>query len=234
MLQVPFFICRYLLLNIQVPFSTRQQAIHGTVIFTPDLLTPHTAFPSLPTTVPVFWNVSAHFFYPCAHSVFASSTRCHLNQRKLNIYRATRPPSWENGTWQVPSQLSVFMKSRQHVCHVRRKIQMSDVGFVKIIIIWCLCLPIGRRRVKSIREDWVVTQWRIKLSNAGDCYLWNITSDILLDGSCMDMTAYQQGLFFTTQCASINQQDSPDLNLTPRLLLFCSRHKNVKSSKRCQ
>ena len=49
---------------------------------------------------------------------------------------------------------AVFMKSRQHVCHVRRKIQMSDVGFVKIIIIWCLRLPIVRRRVKSIREDW--------------------------------------------------------------------------------
>ena len=49
---------------------------------------------------------------------------------------------------------TVFTKSRQHVCHVRRKIQMSDVGFVKIIIIWCLRLPIGRRRVKSIREDW--------------------------------------------------------------------------------
>ena len=106
MLQVPFFICRYLLLNIQVPFSTRQQAIHGTVLFTPDLLTPHTAFPSLPATVSVFWNVSTHFFYPCAHSVVASSTRCHLNRRKLNTYRATRPPSWENGTWQVPSQLS--------------------------------------------------------------------------------------------------------------------------------
>ena len=43
--------------------------------------------------------------------------------------------------------------SRNHVCHVRRKIQMSDVGFVKIIIIWCLRLPIGRRRVKSIWED---------------------------------------------------------------------------------
>ena len=105
-LQVPFFICRYLLLNIQVPFSTRQQAIHGTVLFTPDLLTPHTAFTSLPATVPVFWNVSTHFFYPCAHSVVASSTRCHLNRRKLNTYRETRPPSWENGTWQVPSQLS--------------------------------------------------------------------------------------------------------------------------------
>ena len=51
---------------------------------------------------------------------------------------------------------AVFTKSRQHVCHVRRKIQMSDVGFVKIIIIWCLRLPIGRRRVKSIREDWSV------------------------------------------------------------------------------
>ena len=106
MLQVPFFICRYLLLNIQVPFSTCQQAIHGTVLFTPDLLTPHTAFPSIPATVPVFWNVSTHFFYPCAHSVVASSTRCHLNRRKLNTYRETRPPSWENGTWQVPSQLS--------------------------------------------------------------------------------------------------------------------------------
>ena len=48
--------------------------------------------------------------------------------------------------------ISVFTKSRQHVCHVRRKIQMSDVGFVKIIVIWCLRLPIGRRRVKSIRK----------------------------------------------------------------------------------
>ena len=105
-LQVPFFICRYLLLNIQVPFSTRQQAIHGTALFTPDLLTPHTAFASLPATVSVFWNVSTHFFYPCAHSVVALSTRCHLNRRKLNTYRVTRPPSWENGTWQVPSQLS--------------------------------------------------------------------------------------------------------------------------------
>ena len=102
--------------------STRQQAIHGTVIFTPDLLTPHTAFPSLPTTVPVFWNVSAHFFYPCAHSVFASSTRCHLNQRKLNIYRATRPPSWENGTWQVPSQLS-------HSEGLNCQMQVIAVGF---------------------------------------------------------------------------------------------------------
>ena len=73
---------------------------------TPDLLTPHTAFTSLPATVPVFWNVSTHVSYPCAHSVVASSTRCHLNRRKLNTYRETRPPSWENGTWQVPSQLS--------------------------------------------------------------------------------------------------------------------------------
>ena len=33
-------------------------------------------------------------------------SRCRLNRRKLNTYRATRPPSWENGTWQVPSQFS--------------------------------------------------------------------------------------------------------------------------------
>ena len=68
MLQVPFFICRYLLLNIQVPFSTRQQAIHGTVLFTPDLLTPRTAFPSLPATLPVFWNVSTHLFSTHVHT----------------------------------------------------------------------------------------------------------------------------------------------------------------------
>ena len=115
MLQVPFFICRYLLLNIQVLFSTRQQAIQGTVLFTPDLLTPHTAFPSLPATVPLFWNVSTHFFYPCAHSVVASSTRCHLNRRKLNTYRATCPPSWENGTWQVPSQLSHRVRRQESI-----------------------------------------------------------------------------------------------------------------------
>ena len=76
----------------------------------------------------------------------------------------------------------------------------------------------------------VVTQWRIKLSNAGDCYLWNITSDILLDGSCMDMTAYQQGLFFTTQCASINQQDSPDLN-TSALAVLLSAQKRKKQQE---
>ena len=46
------------------------------------------------------------FFYPCAHSVDASFTRCHLNRRKLDTYRETRHPFWENGTWQVPSQLS--------------------------------------------------------------------------------------------------------------------------------
>ena len=63
-LQVPFFICRYFLLNIQVPLLTRQQAIHDTVLFTPDLLTPQTAFPSLPATVPVFWNVSMQFSTP--------------------------------------------------------------------------------------------------------------------------------------------------------------------------
>ena len=54
MLQVPFFICKYLLPNLQVPCSTRQQTNHGTVLFTPDLLTPHTAFLRLHASVPVF------------------------------------------------------------------------------------------------------------------------------------------------------------------------------------
>ena len=47
----------------------------------------------------------------------------------------------------------VFPKSRQHVCFVRHRIQMSYVGFVKIINIWCLSVQFGRRSMKSIRED---------------------------------------------------------------------------------
>ena len=54
--------------------------------------------------------------------------------------------------------LTVFPKSRQHVCFVRRRIQMSDVGFVKIISIWCLSVQFGRRSMKSIREDCVNMQ----------------------------------------------------------------------------
>ena len=49
--------------------------------------------------------------------------------------------------------MTVFPKSRQHVCFVRRRIQMSDVGFVKIISIWCLSVQFGRRSMKSVRED---------------------------------------------------------------------------------
>ena len=48
---------------------------------------------------------------------------------------------------------TVFPKSRQHVCFVRRRIQMSDVEFVKIISIWCLSVQFGRRNMESIRED---------------------------------------------------------------------------------
>ena len=50
--------------------------------------------------------------------------------------------------------MTVFPKSRQHVCFVRRRIQMSDVGFVKIMSIWCLSVQFGRRSMESIREDW--------------------------------------------------------------------------------
>ena len=66
-LQVPFFICRYLLLNIQVPFSTHQQAVHVTVLFTLDLLMPYTAFPSLSATVPasILKRFYAPFLPPC-------------------------------------------------------------------------------------------------------------------------------------------------------------------------
>ena len=76
-----------------------------TVLFSTDPKTPRTALSGFPATLPVFWNVSAHFFYPCTYSVDASFTRCLLNRRKLNTNWETHPPSWENGTWQVPSQL---------------------------------------------------------------------------------------------------------------------------------
>ena len=56
--------------------------------------------------------------------------------------------------------ITVFRKSRQHVCFVRRRIQMSDVGFVKIISIWCLSVQFGRRSMKSIREN---------------CYHWDVS-----------------------------------------------------------
>ena len=49
--------------------------------------------------------------------------------------------------------IPVFPKSRQHVCFVRRRIQMSDVEFVKIISIWCLSIQFGRHSMKSIQED---------------------------------------------------------------------------------
>ena len=149
MLQVPFLVCRYLLLNIQVPFSTRQQAIHGTVLFTSDLLTPHTALPSLPVTVPVFWNVSTHLFYSCAHWVVASSTRCHLNRRKLNTYRATRPPFWENGTWQVPSQLSHSASEL-----IWESSFVGKINNVKIIVV-----PLKTSMLSGVAMFWKKTAW---------------------------------------------------------------------------
>ena len=97
----------------QVPFSglyfveqVPSLQIGITVLFSADLQTPRIALPGFPTTLPVFQKVSTQFFLPCAHTVDASFTRCRLNRRKLNTYREARPPSSENGTWQVPFQLS--------------------------------------------------------------------------------------------------------------------------------
>ena len=50
--------CNYLLLNLQVPSSTHQQAICITLLFIPDLETLHTTPPMLPGTVSIFLNVS--------------------------------------------------------------------------------------------------------------------------------------------------------------------------------
>ena len=54
-----------------------------------------------------------------------------------------------------------LQSSQNHVSFVRRRIQMSDVEFVKIISIWCLSVQFGRRSMKSIREDWFVWEFPI-------------------------------------------------------------------------
>ena len=86
---------RYLLFKFALPFSLARTYKR--------LVQPYRGFLRLCRYSKTFLRT---FFYPYAHSVDASFTRCHLNRRKLNTYRETRPPSWENGTWQVPSQLS--------------------------------------------------------------------------------------------------------------------------------
>ena len=87
-------------LILQVPFSVLyfdeqmpSLQIRITVLFSTDLQTPRTALSGFSETLPVIWNVSTHFFNPCALSVVASFTRCRLNWRELNTYRGTRPPS---------------------------------------------------------------------------------------------------------------------------------------------
>ena len=86
---------RYLLFKLALPFSLARTYKR--------LVQPYRGFLRLCRYSKTFLRT---FLTPCAHSVDASFTRCRLNGRKLNTYRETRPPSWENGTWQVPSQLS--------------------------------------------------------------------------------------------------------------------------------
>ena len=87
--------CRYLLFKFALPFSLAWTYKR--------LVQPYRGFLWLCRYSITFLRT---FFYPRAHPVDASFTRCRLNRRKFNTYRETRPPSWENGTWQVPSQLS--------------------------------------------------------------------------------------------------------------------------------
>ena len=83
---------RYLLFKFALPFSVARTYKR--------LIQHYWGFPRLSR----YSEACLCTFYPCAHSVDASFTRCRLN-RTLNTYRETRPPSWENGTWQVPSPL---------------------------------------------------------------------------------------------------------------------------------
>ena len=104
----------------------------------------HTAFPSLPATVPVFWNVSMHFFYPSAHSVIASTTRCWLNLWKLSNYRKMVPPSWGNSTWQVPSQLPHSeSESMLNICEWANNMKRySDVVWTGYLYPGCLLINV--------------------------------------------------------------------------------------------
>ena len=135
----------------QVPFSglyfdeqVPSLQIRITVLFSADLQTPRTALPGFPAILPVFQNVSTHFYYPYAHSVIALFTRCRHNRRKLITYRATLPPSWENGTWQVPSQLSHSDKWETlngFACGSGgRVLGFVYIGYyIDVLFHWCIC-----------------------------------------------------------------------------------------------
>ena len=125
--------------------------IRITVLLSTDLQTPRTALPEFSATLSVFRNVSTHFFYPSAHSVDASFTRSRLNRRKLNTYRERRPPSWENGTRQVPSQLphsALWGESTGHRWIPLTK--ASDAEF------WCFLWPAPEQTVEQTIETPVI------------------------------------------------------------------------------
>ena len=104
----------------------------------------------------VAWSAPSHCLNQCWNII-----NCKL---QWNFYRNSnifiQENALENVVWEMAAILSryqtVFPKSRQHVCFVRRRIQMSDVGFVKIITIWCLSVQFVRHSMKSIREDYII------------------------------------------------------------------------------
>ena len=85
---------RYLLFKFALPFSLARPYKR--------IVQPYRGFLRLCRYSKTFLRT----FLPLCTLIDALFTRCRLNRRKLNTYRETRPPSWENGTWQVPSQLS--------------------------------------------------------------------------------------------------------------------------------
>ena len=70
--------------------------------------------------------------------------------RKNNV---KTPPFWHYCVVCPSGQFNDFGAQHFYSLFVRRRIQMSDVGFVKIISTWCLSVKFGRRSMKSIRED---------------------------------------------------------------------------------
>ena len=107
MQEVPFSFSRYRYLTTFWRAGTFSSNLHYRS-FSAALQAPRTALLGFPATLLVSQNVSTHICTPVR-------TRSRdINSRKLNTYPETCPPYWENGTWEVPSQLP----QSASCCHV--------------------------------------------------------------------------------------------------------------------
>ena len=103
------------------------------VLFTPDLRTPHKAFPSLPATVLVFWNDSTHFcILLCVlrrclvHMMPPQSTKIKLLPRRVRHFVRT-----------VPGRYLLSYQTVNHWCQKRHHdCQSSTQIRCKYVLLW--------------------------------------------------------------------------------------------------